>query len=70
MCKDGFKFVNSDYQNYYLDCGGPNSCLASTYWCPYNTWQDIYTPTIANVPEGCENSVLGGEVAMWTEIIS
>jgi len=70
MCNEGVKFVYSQWDTYYLDCGGTNSCLASLTWCPYVTWYDIYVKDILDVPAECKDSIIGAEGTAWSEMIN
>lgn len=56
----------SDY--YYLDCGRGNM-FGGNSWCePYKTWWTIYQFDPEDYIK--DDSVLGGQVAAWSEVIS
>jgi len=65
------KAIVSAYNSYYLDCGTGNE-FGDNSWCdPLKTWRTIYftDPTKGLDAEGISR-VLGGEVALWTEVAS
>ncbi|KAI8893901.1 glycoside hydrolase superfamily [Globomyces pollinis-pini] len=65
----GYQVVVSPYTPWYLDCGRGNWLSGLQSWCPYNSWQDAYQydPT-AGIDDASKKLVLGGSVAMWSEI--
>ncbi|KAL1923784.1 uncharacterized protein VTP21DRAFT_8764 [Calcarisporiella thermophila] len=70
----GLRVVASPHDYYYLDCGLGDflgNQTDSVSWCdPYKTWQKVYSfDPRANLTEAEAKLVLGGEVAMWTELV-
>ncbi|KAF0683653.1 Aste57867_24298 [Aphanomyces stellatus] len=70
LAKKGFHVVLSNYDKWYLDCGGGNWLSNGTSWCdPYKSWQHIYDVDLfQDMPSRMTKYVLGGEVALWAEM--
>jgi len=63
------KYILSNYDYFYLDCGAGNY-FGNKSWCdPFHTWLDMYTfePTKTLNSEQIKR-VLGLEVALWSEL--
>ena len=63
------KFILSNYDYFYLDCGYEN-VMGAASWCKFSTWKNIYRFEADSIlpNEDWRQRVLGGEVAMWEEI--
>lgn len=62
--------MQASSKNYYLDCGGENFISPDSVWCEYAFWKNIYGESILDeIPQGCQNNVIGAFVAVWTEQI-
>ncbi|KAH6646356.1 glycoside hydrolase superfamily [Truncatella angustata] len=82
LTANGHKVIDSNYNFWYLDCGRgqfitfENGAPVDAYypfndWCgPTKSWQLIYShDPVANLTEEQAKLVLGGEVAVWAELI-
>jgi hexosaminidase len=68
----GYKVVVSDKDFAYLDCGHGNFVNGGKSWCdPYKTWVQMYLFDPARNISNSEirGNILGGEAAMWTELV-
>jgi len=63
------KFILSNYDYLYLDCGAGNY-LGNKSWCdPYHTWLQIYDLAPSRVVSGNDlERILGLESAIWSEM--
>jgi hexosaminidase len=64
--------ILSAYTSYYLDCGTGNE-FGDDSWCdPYKTWRKLYfnDPLKGVNATAAVGRVLGGEVALWSEVAS
>ena len=64
--------VDSNYEAWYLDCGGGNWVSGETSWCaPFKSWQTVwaYSPQRNNSLDDVQarRFLRGGEVAVWGE---
>jgi len=64
----GYQAIIANYDTNYLDCGIPDWISGGPSWCGNtHSWWDIYTNSNFNgVTQG---QVVGGEVAMWSEVV-
>ncbi|KAI0146798.1 glycoside hydrolase family 20 protein [Pestalotiopsis sp. NC0098] len=82
LTKEGHQVIDSNYNFWYLDCGRgqflnfENGEAFDTYypfndWCgPTKSWQLIYAHNpVANLTDDQAKLVLGGEAAVWSELI-
>lgn len=82
LTANGHQVIDSNYNFWYLDCGrgqflnfenGPafDGNYPFNDWCgPTKSWQLIYSHNpIANLTEEQAKLVLGGEAAVWSELI-
>ncbi|KAJ3325319.1 N-acetyl-glucosamine-6-phosphate deacetylase [Boothiomyces sp. JEL0866] len=67
----GYKVIASPYNEWYLDCGRGNFVSGKNSWCdPYKTWRTVYEyDPLQGIDASAAHLVLGGEVAMWTELV-
>ena len=66
------KALFSAYDAYYLDCGTGNE-FGQDSWCdPFKTWRTIFfTDPLKGIRSAAQKErILGGEVALWTEVAS
>ncbi len=64
--------VDSNYEAWYLDCGGGNWVSGAASWCaPFKSWQTVwaYSPQRNNSLDDAQarRFLRGGEVAVWGE---
>ncbi|KAK3884866.1 hypothetical protein Pcinc_010885 [Petrolisthes cinctipes] len=68
-----YKVIFSNYDAWYLDCGGGAWVGDGNNWCsPYSGWQKVYDNSPHAIAKALTNSthanlILGGEAALWTE---
>jgi hexosaminidase len=69
MIEAGYNIVVSNSNSWYLDCGAGNFVNYGVSWCdPFKTWLNIYqNPVFTSLSPTELKSVVGGEVALWTE---
>ncbi|KAJ3252120.1 hypothetical protein HK103_001817 [Boothiomyces macroporosus] len=67
----GYSVIASPYKEWYLDCGRGNFVSGLNSWCdPYKTWRTVYEyDPLLGVDPKSSHLVLGGEVAMWSELV-
>lgn len=63
------RYILSNYDALYFDCGYGNYFGANSWCDPYHTWLDIYTwePTQLVQPQ-YYNNIIGAEAAQWQEL--
>lgn len=73
LANEKIRLVHAPSNFFYLDCGmGGWSGVTPTAssWCPYVTWQKMYSFDPLNGTQGIaesEKRVMGGEAALWSE---
>jgi hexosaminidase len=72
VAEKGHQMIVSSVNYWYLDCGKGSWISGGTSWCdPYKTWVDIYNyHPDDGLSEEERKLVLGGEVALWSEIVN
>ncbi|KAI8894229.1 glycoside hydrolase superfamily [Globomyces pollinis-pini] len=66
----GYSVIASPADAWYLDCGRGGYITSGQTWCSYNSWTTMYkyNPT-TDLPPQAHQSIIGGEVAMWSEMV-
>ena len=73
LLQKGYRFIFSNYNVWYLDCGFGAWVGEDNNWCsPYSGWQKVYDNSphqmALNLTKSTyANLILGGEAALWTE---
>ncbi len=74
IARAGFRVVDSNYDFWYLDCGGGNWVSGGQSWCaPFKNWQMVWSyDPVRNASLSSKEAalVMGGEVAVWGERVS
>jgi len=79
LVANGFRVIVANADALYLDCGFGDFVSGGQSWCdPFKTWQKIYTNRLDQSENGSwiitdpaqRSLILGGEVAMWSEVVS
>ncbi|KAI7846441.1 hypothetical protein COHA_000052 [Chlorella ohadii] len=71
MTAAGYDVVAVPWRHWYLDCGLGTNESAPNNWCaPLKNWTNMYEyDPLANFTGGNPSRVLGGEAAMWSEML-
>ena len=70
IAEKGYRVIASPADAWYLDCGRGSFVYSGNSWCdPFKNWgiMHAYDPT-EGLTEKEASKVIGGEVAMWTEL--
>ena len=72
LLERGYQVVVSDANAWYLDCGHGNFVTGNKSWCdPYKTWANMYSyDPKTGIPDDLANGIIGGEAALWTELVN